>query len=271
MPIRAFDNKVAVVTGGGGGIGLAIAERFVGLGCHLALVDIHADRLRSAKQRLDVAGRAVTLHECDVADNRQVLTMRDQVVRAHGRVNILVNNAGVSLAGRFLDTSLDDLDWVMRVNFWGAVYCCKAFLPSLLSEPEAQIINLCSSFGLLGFAGKTGYSASKFAIRGFSEALRMELASAGVGLTVIYPGPVRTNLLIDGRAVSETQRQAEMDFLTSRAIPADRVASKVIGAIRRNPSRVRISLDYAVIDWLTRLSPALAQSFGAWAARKAPF
>lgn len=271
MPIRSFDNKIAVVTGGASGIGLAIAERLGGLGCHLALVDIHADRLRSARRRLESTGQAVTLHECDVADYQQVLALPGEIVSTHGRVNILVNNAGVSLAGRFMETSLDNFDWIMRVNFWGVVYCCKAFLPSLLGEQEAQIVNMCSSFGLLGLAGKTGYSASKFAVRGFSEALRMELADANVGLTVVYPGPVRTNLLIDGRASSETQRRAEIDFLTRRAIPAERVAKKVIRGIRKNSFRVRLSLDYAVIDWLTRLSPALAQTFGAWAKRKMPF
>src|SRR5256885_1696775 len=119
MPIRSFDNKIAVVTGGASGIGLAIAERLGSLGCHLALVDIHADRLRSAKQRLDNIGQMVTLHECDVADYQQVLALLNQIVSTHGRVNILINNAGVSLAGRFMDTSLDNLDWIMRINFWG--------------------------------------------------------------------------------------------------------------------------------------------------------
>jgi short-subunit dehydrogenase len=268
MPIKDFEQKTAVVTGGASGIGLAIAAELSRRGCRLALVDLQPEQLRSAQQRL---ATAVTLHECDVGDNEQVLATRDEILKKHGRVNLLINNAGVSLAGRFMETSLDDLAWIMRVNFWGTVYCCKAFLPALLNEQETQIVTLCSSFGLLGFAGKTGYSASKFAVRGFSEALRMELAATSVGVTVVYPGPVQTNIVRDGRAASETQRQAEAEFLASRAIPAERVAARVIQGVRKNAARVRLSLDYAAIDWLTRLSPALAQAGGAWAARRMPF
>ena len=271
MPIRSFDNKVAVVTGGASGIGLAIAERLSGLGCQVALVDARADRLPSAGQRIDATGQRVSTHECNIADYDQLLALFNEILVKHGRVNILVNSAGVSVAGRFMDTSLDDFEWIMRVNFWGTVYCCRVFLPLLLKEQEAQIVSMCSCFGLLGFAGKTGYSASKFAVRGFSEALRMELADTNVGMTVVYPGPVRTNIVADGRASSETQRQAESDFLARRAISADTVAKKVIRGIRRNSSRVRLSVDYAVIDWLTRLSPGAAQGFGAWMARRMPF
>ena len=268
MPIKTFERKTAVVTGGASGIGLAIAEALSQRGCHVALVDVQPERLRNAQQHL---ATTVTLHGCDVGDNEQVLAVRDEILKMHGRVNLLVNNAGVSLAGRFLETSLDDLAWIMRVNFWGTVYCCKAFLPAMLQQPEAQIVTICSSFGLLGFAGKTGYSASKFAVRGFSEALRMELATTSVGVTVVYPGPVQTNLLRDGRVASETQRQAEAEFLASRAIPAERVAASVLRGVSKNAARVRLSLDYAAIDWLTRLAPTLAQAGGAWAARKMPF
>ena len=271
MPIKDFEQKIAVVTGGASGIGLAIAEALSHHGCHLALVDWQPERLRDAQQRLTTARRQITAHECDVGDREQVLALCAEVLKAHGRINLLVNNAGVSLAGRFLETELDDLAWIMRVNFWGTVYCCKAFLPALLKESEAQIVTMCSSFGLLGFAGKTGYSASKFAVRGFSEALRMELAATSVGVTVVYPGPVQTNILRDGRATSAAQRQAEAEFLARRAIPAEQVAAKVLWGIRKNAARVRLSLDYAAIDWLTRLSPALAQAGGAWAARRMPF
>src|SRR6185503_3855099 len=134
MPIRSFDNKVAVVTGGASGIGLAIAERLSGLGCQVALVDARADRLPSAGQRIDATGQRVSTHECNIADYDQLLALFNQIVSKHGRVNVLVNSAGVSLAGRFMDASLDDFEWVMRVNFWGTVYCCRAFLPLLLNE-----------------------------------------------------------------------------------------------------------------------------------------
>lgn len=233
-------------------------------------MDCRPDRLQAAQQQLAATGRRITTHECDVGEFAQVATTCAAIHEAHGHVHLLINNAGVSVAGRFLDTSLADFEWLMRVNFWGTVYCGKAFLPVLLQESEAHILTLCSSFGLLGFAGKSAYSASKFAVRGFSEALRMELADTSVGLTVVYPGPVQTNILRDGRAANAAQQQAEADFLSARAIPATHVARQVVRCIQRNAARVRLSLDYAAIDWLTRLSPALAQAGGAWMARRMP-
>ncbi|MBI3423186.1 MAG: SDR family oxidoreductase [Acidobacteria bacterium] len=271
MPLKDFTQKTAVVTGGASGIGLALAAELSQRGCNVALVDCRADRLQEAQRQLVTSGRHVTTHECDIGDFAQVEALCEAVSQAHGHVHLLINNAGVSVAGPFLETSLADFDWLMRVNFWGTVYCCKAFLPRLLNEPEAHVVTMCSSFGLLGFAGKSAYSASKFAVRGFSEALRMELAGTSTGLTVVYPGPVQTNILRDGRTASEAQRQAETEFLSSRAIPATRVARQVARGIQRNAARVRLSLDYAAIDWLTRLSPALAQAGGAWAARRMPF
>lgn len=260
-----------MITGGAGGIGLAIAARLVSAGCALALVDIRADRLQNARQRLPTGAAKLTVHPCDVGDLEQVSSVKGQILDQHGKINILINSAGVSLSGPFAKCDLSDLHWVMQVNFWGVVHCCKVFLPSMITEEHAQVVNVCSSFGLLGFAGKAGYSASKFAVRGFSEALRMELAETRVGITTVYPGPVQTNLLIDGRAVSEQQRAQEMRFLAARAIPADLVAKKVIQGIRRNSCRVRISIDYAAIDWVTRLSPSLAQVIGSWASRRMPF
>jgi short-subunit dehydrogenase len=271
MPIKDFTQKTAVITGGASGIGLAIAEELSQRGCDLALVDCRPDRLQAAQQQLAGTGRRITTHECDVGEFAQVAMVCEAIHQTNGHIHLLINNAGVSLAGRFLETSLADFDWLMRVNFWGTVYCCKAFLPLLLQESEAHVVTLCSSFGLLGFAGKSAYSASKFAVRGFSEALRMELADTSVGLTVVYPGPVQTNILRDGRAANDAQRQAETDFLSTRAIPATRVARQVVRGIQRNAARVRLSLDYAAIDWLTRLSPALAQAGGAWAAQRMPF
>lgn len=272
MPVKVFEGSVAVITGGAGGIGLAVAKNLAQRGCSIALVDSH-------QRRLDEAGRSfagssegsLTLHACDVSEYENVAQLVDDVVEKHGCVNILVNSAAVSLAGRFLDGSLADFHWIMSVNFWGTVNCCKAFLPELLKQDQAQIVNLSSSFGLLGWAGKTGYSASKFAVRGFSEALRMELAATSVGLTVVYPGPVLTNLLSDGKTPSEAQRAAELSLLTRRAINVDRVAARIVKSIIKNPPRIRLSSDYALIDWMTRLAPKTAQKIGARIARYLPF
>jgi short-subunit dehydrogenase len=271
LPLRSFGDRTALITGGASGIGLAIAERLAKERCHLRLVDVHSERLRQAQQRLTSIQPNVTIHECDVSDKAAVFRLAQELTDADEQLHLLVNCAGVSAAGSFDETSLDDFEWVMGVNFWGTVFACKAFLPILKRQDEAHIVNVSSVFGLLGFARKSGYSASKFAVRGFTEALRMELASSSVGVTLLYPGPVDTNIVRDGRAVSEEQKQAETAFLARRAISTEYVAARTLRGIRRNSARVLLGVDYHVADWLVRLSPALAQKAGAWFSRRMPF
>lgn len=173
--------------------------------------------------------------------------------------------------GRFEAVSLADLDWVFAVNFFGVVHGCHAFLPHLRAADEAHIVNVGSSFGLLGMAGKSGYSATKAAVRGFSEALRAELAGSRVGLSVLYPGPVNSGIVQRGRVVDPAQREAEARVLASRALPPERAARAMLRAIRRNHARVLVGADYRLIDWVSRLSPALAAWLAGRLARSMPF
>lgn len=265
---RDLPEKCAVVTGAASGIGLAMARALAAEGWRLALVDQSAERLASAAVALAPHAHGVSTHVVDVADAARVTACREEVLASHGGVHLLVNSAGVSLAGTFAETTLEDFDWVMGVNLRGTVNCCKAFLPSLLSQRRAHIVTLSSSFGLVGFPGKSGYAASKFAVRGFSESLRMELRHTGVGLTVLYPGPVDTGIVREGRAASEGQRMRERAFLARRAIPAETVARATLRGIDRNAARVMLSWDYRVIDWLTRLFPSLAQDLIGYLGRR---
>ena len=256
MTIRSFDGVTALVTGAGSGIGLAIAGRLACRRCRLALVDVRMDRLSAAKRRLAPLSPAVTVYRADVGDEEAVARLRDRVTVDHARVSILVNSAGVSLAGSFLECTPDDLEWVMRVNFWGTVHCCRAFLPDMLRNGGGQIVNIGSCFGWVGYPGKSVYCASKFAVRGFSESLRAELRGTSVGVTVVYPGPVDTNLIWDGLAVDDRQRADEVAFLAGRAIRPDRVAEKAVEAIERNTARVLVGRDYRLIDLAVRLAPS---------------
>ncbi len=256
--LRFDEPRVAVVTGAASGIGQGIAKALAADGWHLALLDVNQTHLTEVAARLESCGLRVTQHVVDVSLPTPLADVREAVVEAHGGVSLLVNSAGVSLAGSCNDTPLSDLEWVMRINFGGTANCCKVFLPDLLVRQRAHIVNVSSSFGLIGFPDKSGYAASKFAVRGFSESLRMELANTGVGVTVLYPGPVDTRIVREGRARSEAQREREASFLSRRAIPVEQVAAATLRGIERDAARVLLSRDYRLIDWLTRLSPSLA-------------
>lgn len=271
MPIKEFRDKTAVVTGGGSGIGRAIATALAHEGCHVGLVDAREDRLEEAEARLTAFGVRVSVHACDVADVAAVDSIRERVLEEHAAVHILINSAGVSLAGPFAEQTPDDIEWIMRINFMGTVNACHSFLPDLIAAGEGHIVNVSSSFGILGMAGKAGYSASKFAVRGFSEALRMELADRGVGVTVLYPGPVATNIIVDGRAPSSEQKAGEAEFIRRRAVAPELVARRTLRGIRRNRARVMLSVDYRAIDLATRLFPSWSQSLARYAAKRLPF
>jgi short-subunit dehydrogenase len=237
---------------------LAVAHALAACGCQFALIDVRKDWLESARSTLAAAGPAVSVHTADVCDEDALGRVAAEVSRQHGPAALLVNSAGVSLAGPFADTDPGAFDWVMRVNFGGTVRCCRVFLPQLRQAGAGHIVTVGSCFEWVGFPGKAGYCASKFAVRGFSEALRAELHPEGIGVTVVYPGPVDTSLVRDGRATDEQARQEEAKFLAHRGIPAAWVARQVIRAVERNAARVVVGLEYRAIDLLVRLAPSWA-------------
>ncbi len=250
---------VAVVTGAASGIGRALAERLAREEMSLALCDVNSSELEATAKNARELGRSVTTHVVDVGSAEQVQKFADDVLSAHGRVSLLINNAGVSLHGTLEEVSLDDIEWLMRVNFWGAVYCAKLFLPALRREPKAHIANLSSVFGFVAPAGQAAYSASKFAIRGFTEALRHELEGSSVGVSSVHPGGIRTRIALDGR-IGEGSPKTRSEYAgtfdrLARHSPSF-AAGKIVEGIKRDKARILIGAEAYAIDALQRLTPA---------------
>lgn len=255
MPLRG---AVAVVTGAASGIGAALADALAARGCALALADVNAAGLREVAARARLAGVAVSEHRLDVADNEAVAAFPDAVLAEHGRVSVLVNNAGVALGGRFEQVSPEDFDWLVSINFGGVVRMTRAFLPLLRREPAAQLVNLSSVFGIVAPPGQTAYAASKFAVRGFSEALRHELKGSTVGVTVVHPGGVRTAIAANARRAglsnAETEAQAKAWARFLRLDPRD-AAERIVRGIERREKRVLVGRDAQWIAAIQRLFP----------------
>ncbi len=266
-----FPDQVSVVTGAASGIGRALAITLAQRGCHLALVDVNADNLRQTAKELSGLGRRVSTHVVDVANREQMQNLPAEVLREHARVDILINNAGVSLAGPFERLSMADLDWIININLWGMIHGCKFFLPLFRQRLAGYIVNIASDFGLLGLPTKTAYCATKFAIRGFSEALRAELYGSGIHLTCVYPGAVDTELIRTARVIEAGKRDLEAAFVTQRAMPVEKVAEKIVRGMERRRARVLIGRETHLIDFMMRFFPNLTQSLVGQFHRHIPF
>ena len=250
---------VAVLTGAGSGIGRTLASALAQSGCHLALADVNAVALAETSAQVRALGVRVSEHTLDVADRSAVAALPDAVIAAHGQVDLLINNAGVALGGTFDQVSVENFDWLMRINFDAVVTMCRAFLPLLRQRPEARIVNLSSLFGLITPAGQTAYCASKFAVRGFSNALRLELNDSNVGVTVVHPGGVATAIATSARP-AEGSSEAGQARKLARAkrllrMPPARAAEIILRGIERNKSRVIVGNDALILSWLERLMP----------------
>src|ERR1700674_1235240 len=250
---------IAVVTGAGSGIGRALAKQLSAAGCGLALADIDEKSLVETAGMLPGKGAGVSTHVLDVADEAGVSAFAEDVNSRHGRVTLLINNAGVALHGTFEELSLDDLRWLMGINFWGAVYGVTYFLPMLKRQPRAHIVNLSSVFGIVAPAGQTAYAASKFAVRGFTEALRHELEGSTVFVSCVHPGGIRTPIARRARLGANTpptsrdEAVARFDRLTP-TMP-DAAAARILRGVERREPRILIGRDARQIDLLQRLRP----------------
>ncbi|KAF0805571.1 short-chain dehydrogenase [Alcanivorax xiamenensis] len=254
-----IEGKVAVLTGAGSGIGRALALALADRGCHLALADINADSLEDIASQARERGVTVTAHPLDVADRTAVAVLPEQVVAAHGQVDLLINNAGVALGGHFEQVSVENFDWLMAINFDAVVCMTRAFLPLLRQRPAARIVNVSSLFGLISPAGQTAYCASKFAVRGFSNALRLELNGGPVGVTVVHPGGIAT-AIADSARVPEEITERERTIRRERArkllrmLPS-KAARIIVNGILKDKARVIVGNDALVLSWLERLMP----------------
>ncbi|MDB4975232.1 MAG: short-chain dehydrogenase/reductase [Myxococcaceae bacterium] len=255
------------MTGAGSGIGRATSVLLAQRGCRLALADINVEGLAETARLVRELGRPVTTHTVDVSDKARMQEFATEVVDAHGAVHILINNAGVAVVANFKDHSLEDFEWLMGINFWGVVYGCKFFLPHLTLAEEGHIVNISSMFGLLGIPQQTSYCASKFAVRGFSEALRIELATSHVGVTSIHPGGIATNIVADARLAGDAQtpkQHARMVKSFKKMMPPAEAAAAIVHGIERNKPRVLITRESYIADIAKRLAPALSTDLLAW-------
>ncbi len=252
---------VAVITGAGSGIGAALADKLARRGMHLALVDINAAGLDTTAAQARATGVTISTHAMDVADHAAVAALPSAVVDKHGRVTVLVNNAGVALGGLFEQVDADDFDWLMSINFGATVRLTRAFLPVLARESAAQLVNVSSIFGIIAPPAQTAYSASKFAVRGFTESLRHELEMAGspVGVTLVHPGGVRTSISDNARLAkgldSAEVAQARANWRSLLALDPASAAEQIAVAIERREPRILVGKDAKAAALVQRLFP----------------
>jgi short-subunit dehydrogenase len=257
-----FDGGTAVVTGAASGIGEALAHGLARHGSNLVLLDQDAERLSDVAADIWVTNPALAVetHVVDLADREATTHVARAVLRDHPRIRLLVNNAGVALGGRFDQVTLEEFDWVIDINFRAAVRMTHILLPALKAEPGSHLVNISSLFGLIAPAGQAAYAASKFAVRGFTEALRQELADNQIGVTSVHPGGVRTRIAESARVGSGVSRQEEQDaraqFATLLTIDPAHAAEIIIDGIERRRGRVLIGWSAKIPDLLARLLPA---------------
>jgi NAD(P)-dependent dehydrogenase (short-subunit alcohol dehydrogenase family) len=258
-------NRVVAITGAASGIGRALAVELAREGAELALSDINETGLAETVNQVRDAGVPVTHRRLDVADRQAVHAWADAVVEEHGRVNVIVNNAGVAVASTISDLTYEDFEWLMGINFWGVVHGTKAFLPHLRQAGEGHIVNVSSVFGMIGVPTQGAYNAAKFAVRGFTECLRQELDDEGgsVSATCVQPGGIRTNIARAARMSERLEGKRDQHLRRFDAVARtspEAAARVIIEGIRRNRARVLVGADAHLIDVAQRVLPARYRS-----------
>ena len=277
--MKTLEDKVVVITGAGSGIGRALAVECARRGARIAVSDVNeaglAETTSLANAKRHLAQRV------DVRSDDEVSAFADAVRRELGGASVVVNNAGVSLSDTIGPMKRADFAWLMDINFWGVVRGTEAFLPQLQSQPDAHVVNISSVFGLIAVPSQSAYNASKFAVRGYTEALRQELVDThpNVHVTCVHPGGIRTNIVRNGRTNRDMHGNAVdrdrfvRDFDRMARTSAEEAALVIVEGMLANRPRVLIGGDARVIDWMQRMFPArypsIMRAFTRWMERRA--
>ncbi|HQR41590.1 MAG TPA: SDR family oxidoreductase [Gemmatales bacterium] len=251
----SFHQKVAVITGAGSGIGQALAVALARQGAQLALSDINLGNVATTAQQCQSLGTRVKHYQLDVGSRDAIYAHAAEVVKDFGTVNLIINNAGVAVNATVKEMSDDDFYWLMDINFWGMVHGTRAFLPHVLASGDGHIVNISSIFGMVGVPKQSAYNASKFAIRGFTEALRQELLleKAKVGVSCVHPGGVKTNIARDARkGASDAHRDIATPFEKFAKTTPEKAAEVILKGVKKNRGRIFVGRDARVLDFLQR-------------------
>jgi NAD(P)-dependent dehydrogenase (short-subunit alcohol dehydrogenase family) len=258
--MKDFRDKICVVTGAGSGIGAACAQALAAEGAYVVMTDIRADMLETAHKAIVEAGGRAETHIVDVSDRDAIFALADKVDKAHGGADLILNNAGVAHSATVADMTMDNFNWVMDIDFWGVVYGTQAFLPHFLKRGSGHVANVSSIFGLIGVPSQSAYNAAKYAVLGFSEALRHEMVEHNVGVTVIHPGGINTNIVRHARLSQGPNAEAEHEeaiikFQELTMTQPDKAAQIILKAIRKNKARVLVGPDALFVDFIRRIAP----------------
>ncbi len=266
-PSNRYEGRVAAITGAASGIGRALAVELARRGAHLALSDVDTAGLAETVALCEGRGVKVTSAELDVADRAAVFAWAVEVVADHGKVNLIFNNAGVALGSTVESGSYENFEWLMNINFWGVVHGTKAFLPHLRDSGDGHVVNLSSVFGLISIPSQSAYNSAKFAVRGFTDALRMELEIEGgpVSSSTVHPGGVKTNIArrarvdasLGGLGGGDTDVGAAFDRI-ARTRP-DQAARQILAGVAADKRRILVGPDAKVIDLISRLPAGFYQ------------
>jgi hypothetical protein len=257
--MKSLANKVVALTGAASGIGRALALQLADRGCHLALADVDAKGLQDTQAMLPKTVN-VTTHSVDVSNKDQVYQWAEDVAKAHGGVDIVINNAGVASHCAIEDINYDDFNWVFDIVFYGVLYGTKAFMPYLRQRPEGHIVNISSVNGFFPFPGNGPYNCAKHAVKALNQTLIQELRGSNIHITSVHPGGIKTNIARNSRFIKSmdpnmNREKAAALFDKIASTSADKAATIIINGILHDKQRLLVGTDAHILDILTRLFP----------------
>jgi short-subunit dehydrogenase len=259
--MKSIKDMNAVITGGGSGIGRELAIQLSLMGAIPIITDIDKKGLNETCKIIQKNGGVCHPYLCDVSDRKKVYQFADKAIKEHKHIDFLINNAGRSMHGWIEDLTYESFELIMAINFWGTVYCTKAFLPHLRTRPAAHIVNMSSVYGIMSIPSKSVYSITKFAVRAFTEALRQELHGTAIKVSCVHPGGVRTNniknRLWDLKKGEKRNIEKEIKrFHTASRTSAEEAAAVIIKGMLKNKPRILVGADAKIISLVARLMPA---------------